>query len=126
MLFLSAESPDSIQLRRIGADGVNQTAASAGEDVELECVVEGGNPASRVRWFARDQELSAGHIQENIRQKRTWRSVSRLTLPVSKADNGAVVTCAAEHPALKAPLTAKTTLTIHCEYLSLSSTPASH
>ena len=119
----------------------SSTTASAGEDVELECVVQGGNPPSRaryrkkrflsglldidlkqsisfLRWLAGDQEIETGHSQENSKgsnDARTWTSVSRLTLPVSKADNGVVVRCLAEHPTLEMPLSAKTELVIHCK-----------
>ncbi len=113
----------------VGARGANAnvTAASAGEDVELECVVEGGNPAARVRWFSvppggrSAAEIPSGHTQRNDRNEeaRTFTSVSRLVLPVSKSDNGAAVRCEAEHPALPAgrPIAAETTLNIHCAWL---------
>lgn len=109
--------------------------ASAGEDLEMECITTGGNPPPKLRWFTGDQEIHTGHTQEDTRspgsgplaaadessgnpgKRRTWTSISRLTLPVSKADNGAAVRCLAEHPTLDKPLEAKKFLTIHCKRL---------
>ena len=77
-----------------------------------------------------DQEIHTGHTQEDSRpsllnqdnniisqsKARTWTSISRLMLPVSKSDNGATVRCVAQHPALDKPLEQKTFLTIHCKF----------
>ena len=77
-----------------------------------------------------DQEIHTGHTQEDSRpsllneenniisqsKARTWTSISRLMLPVSKSDNGATVRCVAQHPALEKPLEQKTFLTIHCKF----------
>ena len=46
---------------------------------------------------------------------RTWVSISRLTLPVSKLDDGEVIRCSAEHPTLDAPISDSVRLSIHCE-----------
>ncbi len=126
MLLLSfAESPSYIGIHRVGDSGGNETIASAGEDVELECVVGGANPPAKIRWFARGKEVLSGHTQSDVREggdangqegdKRTFLSVSRLTLPVSKGDNGAEVRCEAEHPTLERPILAITSLNIHCK-----------
>ena len=48
---------------------------------------------------------------------RTWVSISRLTLPVSKTDDAEVVRCSAEHPTLEAPLSDSVRLSIHCKSL---------
>ncbi len=81
-------------------------------------MVSGGNPPATIRWYLSDGEVSAGHSQSNSRSSqdpRKWISISRLRLPVSKSDNGAVVRCVAEHPTLDPPLSAKAALTIHCK-----------
>jgi hypothetical protein len=68
-----------------------------------------------------NEAIASGHSQENKRpteNSRTWISLSRLVLPVSRDDNGATVRCEAEHPALPEPLNALNTeakLTIHCK-----------
>ena len=102
----------------------HEIVASAGEDLELECIATGGNPPAKLRWFTGDQEIRTGHAQEDTRPPandgngigakiRTWTSISRLILPVNKGDNGAAVRCVAEHPALDRDLKAKKFLTIH-------------
>ena len=107
--------------------GHHEVVASAGEDLELECITTGGNPPAKMKWYMGDQEIHTGHTQEDTRpslltdenniisriKARTWTSISRLMLPVSKADNGATVRCVAHHPALEKPLEQNTFLTIH-------------
>ena len=104
---------------------------SIGEDLELECITIGANPPAKLRWFLGEQEIHTGHRQENSRGKstpdpaeddssgkaRTWTSISRLTLPVSKTDNSAILRCLAEHPALLVGenLVSSKLLTIHCK-----------
>ena len=125
-----AEKPNNIVIQTVGdATGESslghEIVASAGDDLELECIATGGNPPARLRWFTGDQEIHSGHTQDDTRPPasgangigpkiRTWTSISRLVLPVNKADNGAAVRCVAEHPALgDKPLKAKKFLTIH-------------
>ena len=123
--FFSPESPNDIIIQRVGdAEGKDSSIiAAAGEEIELECIVTGGNPPAKLRWFTRDQEIQSGHRQDNTRasssgNSRTWVSISRLSLPVSKADNRATVKCLAEHPTLlQKPLEAKANLTIHCKWI---------
>ena len=74
-------------------------------------------------WYMDDEMISSGHSQEDTRQEnsnnqqRTWSSISRLTLPVSKDDNGARISCVATHPALEddESLSTLKPLTIHCK-----------
>ena len=117
--FVFAEKPDEIVIQRVG-DTADHIIASAGEDLEMECIATGGNPPPTLRWYANDQEIRSGHTQENSRPGgsaiRTWTSISRLILPVSKTDDGTTIRCEAEHPALQDPLSAKKFLTIHCKF----------
>ena len=82
-----------------------------------------------MKWYMGDQEIHTGHTQEDSRPDlfdnennitptiaRTWTSISRLMLPVSKADNGVTVRCVAEHAALEKPLEDYSLLTIHCKH----------
>ena len=101
-----------------------EVVAAAGEDLELECISTGANPAPILKWYMitragqMEEVPGARHSQENTRpspEARTWTSISRLNLPVSKEDNGAKIKCLAEHEALTAPLDSITDLTIHCE-----------
>ena len=101
----------------MGDEG-QEVIASAGEEIELECIVSGGNPPAKLKWFAGEQELQSGHTQEDTRpspSSRTWMSVSRLTLPVSEDDNGATIRCSADHPTMETPMATKRQLTIHCK-----------
>jgi len=111
------ESPTSISIQRVGDSGSGAVVARAGEEVELECAVSGGNPPSLIKWFAGDRQIESGHRQDNRRsspEARTWVSVSRLVLPVSKEDDGAKVRCVAHHPTLpEKPLSAVAALAIH-------------
>ena len=117
------EKPDKIVIQRVG-DSADNIIASAGEDLEMECIATGGNPSPTLRWYADDIEIRSGHTQENSRpgkKARTWTSISRLMLPVSKADDGATIRCEAEHPALQEALSAEKLLTIHCKHYYYSS-----
>ena len=136
-LFTLSEKPDTIVIQRVGDTsslrGHHEVVASAGEDLELECITTGGNPPAKMKWYMGDQEIHTGHTQEDSRpsllnqdnniisqsKARTWTSISRLMLPVSKSDNGATVRCVAQHPALDKPLEQKTFLTIHCKFLNV-------
>ena len=106
-------------VQKVG-DATQDILAAAGEDLELECIATGANPPATLTWFLNDEEITDGHEQEDKRQgdekQRTWTSFSRLTLPVSKDDNGAKISCVATHQALDEPMSTKKPLTIHCEY----------
>jgi hypothetical protein len=90
-----------VVVRKEGAaDSTETVSARAGESVSLECVSEGANPAPRLSWRLRGTPLQPAHQQHNERSAAgLWRSVSRLSLPVSREDHGYEVTCEVEHPA---------------------------
>ena len=119
MLNRITESPNQILIQQIG-DGKEEFVASAGEDLELECIVSGGNPPAKLQWYLGNQLIQSGHTQEDTRSakdSRTWNSISRLTLPVNKQDNGQSLKCTASHPTLNIPLEKHTSLIIHCKLL---------
>ena len=121
-LFCLAESPNNVMIQRVG-DAAKEIIAAAGEDLELECIATGANPPAKLTWIANGQEIASSDPQEDKRQgenQRTWTSFSRLTLPVSKEDNGASIECVATHPAMNEPLSAEKPLTIHCKCSKLS------
>ena len=69
------------------------------------------------------EEIPNGHSQDNRRasaNERTWTSISRLNLPISKDDNKGKIKCIAEHPALNEELETETSLIIHCKYLFIT------
>ena len=125
--LLLTESPTNIVVQRVGDQGDNSNqnvqVAAAGEDLELECISTGANPPAKLKWYMMKpdstlEEIPNGHSQDNRRadNARTWSSISRLNLPISKDDNKGKIKCIAEHPALHEELAAETSLIIHCEY----------
>ena len=117
-------------VQRVGDQGVGNSqdvqVAAAGEDLELECISTGANPPAKLKWFmikpdSTLEEIPNGHRQDNRRadNARTWTSLSRLNLPISKDDNKGKIKCIAEHPALEEELTTETSLIIHCKYSTL-------
>ena len=104
-------------IQRVG-DAGKDIIAAAGEDLELECIALGANPPAKLSWLADGQSIASGHVQDDKRQgenQRTWTSISRLTLPVSKADNGAKIRCVATHPAIDESISTESPLVIHCK-----------
>lgn len=96
--------PATVLLRKLGDSGNDSVAVlsgSAGSELGVECVSEGGNPAPRLVWQLEGQDVVPGEQQEELRLPGgRWRAVSRLRLPVSHEDNGAHLHCRAEHDAL--------------------------
>ena len=123
--MFSTEPPSKVVIQRVGDDASpSEITAAAGEDLELECIGAGANPPAKLKWFMGNEEIASGHSQENKRpteNARTWISLSRLVLPVSRDDNGATVRCEAEHLALepKTSLVTESKLTIHCKYTNI-------
>ena len=128
---LKIESPTKIVVQRVGDQGLENNedvqVAAAGEDLELECISTGANPPAKLSWFMINpdstvEEIPNGHSQDNRRatpKARTWTSISRLNLPISKDDNKGKIRCIAEHPALNEKLASETSLIIHCKYSDL-------
>jgi len=109
------EPPNNVMIQRVG-DAGKDIIAAAGEDLELECIALGANPPAKLSWLADGQSIASGHVQDDKRQgenQRTWTSISRLTLPVSKADNGAKIRCVATHPAIDESISTESPLVIH-------------
>ena len=76
-------------------------SGSAGDDLGLECLARGGNPAPTLQWRLKGEEVMSREVQEDHRgQDGRWESVSRLVLPVSREDNRGQVECIVTHPAL--------------------------
>jgi len=96
-------------------------------DLELSCSSTGGNPAPRLVWFLGEEEVKAETRQERMSgEVRQWKSVSRITLPVTSRDNQAVVSCQAINEAILTPLTKTATLNIlYAPRVSVSSSDTS-
>ena len=85
----------------------------AGEELEVVCRASGGNPPPAIRWML-GKRVKEG-AKEDI-DMETEMTVSRLMLPVMKADQGKMVTCEVVHPALMEEMMAKAELEIQCKF----------
>jgi hypothetical protein len=84
------------------SSGSDVISGSAGDELSLECVSNGGNPAPTLKWMLRGQEIRTQEVQEDTRQTSgRWTSISRLRLPVSREDNLATIYCQVFHDALE-------------------------
>jgi hypothetical protein len=105
-----------VVLRKTGEQtvtGSTVVSGSAGDDLALECVASGGNPAPSLQWRLRGEEVMAREVQQDRRgADGRWESVSRLVLPVSREDNRGEVECVVTHPALDSDITESVTLNI--------------
>ena len=69
-----SEKPNKIVIQRVG-DSADNIIASAGEDLEMECIATGGNPSPTLRWYADDQEIRSGHTQVLMFDCLIWGKV---------------------------------------------------
>ncbi|KAG7471340.1 hypothetical protein MATL_G00123630 [Megalops atlanticus] len=73
---------------------------SEGNETEITCTTMGGKPASSIRWMKGDEELE-GELTVEETYDRMYTVTSRLTLTVTKEDDGVPVVCIVDHPAVK-------------------------
>jgi len=107
--------PQDVVVRKMGdsSSGSDVISGSAGDELSLECVSNGGNPAPTLKWMLRGQELRTQEVQEDLRQTSgRWTSISRLRLPVNRDDNLATVYCQVFHDALEDGLASDISLNI--------------
>ena len=58
----------------------------AGEEIQLRCESQGGNPAPIIKWYIDNQELD-GSLQKNetsIGNERTWNAISVIRIIFQK------------------------------------------
>uniref|UniRef100_A0A3P8X269 Cell adhesion molecule 3 n=1 Tax=Cynoglossus semilaevis TaxID=244447 RepID=A0A3P8X269_CYNSE len=72
-----------------------ESAVPEGDKVTLTCTSTGSKPPARLIWYRGDQELEG-----EDRDDPTYNVSSELTLEVNRHDDGALVTCAVDHPSL--------------------------
>ena len=73
----------------------------AGDQLSLECVSTGGNPAPTLTWYLAGNIVTAQQSQQNEKtDEGTWIATSRLNLPVSREDHKEELRCEAAHEAL--------------------------
>ncbi|KAG5841742.1 hypothetical protein ANANG_G00169990 [Anguilla anguilla] len=83
------------------ADPDQQRGGAGGGTVTLICSSSGGKPAAKLRWSKDKKELtgSTETVQADPND-RTFTVRSELQLPVTRADNKAVIACTVDHPSL--------------------------
>ncbi|XP_023669344.1 cell adhesion molecule 1 isoform X4 [Paramormyrops kingsleyae] len=73
---------------------------SEGNETEMICTAMGSKPASTIRWMKGDKELQ-GKSEVELTYDKMFTVTSRLTLTVTKEDDGVPVVCIVDHPAVK-------------------------
>uniref|UniRef100_A0A3P8X649 Cell adhesion molecule 3 n=1 Tax=Cynoglossus semilaevis TaxID=244447 RepID=A0A3P8X649_CYNSE len=75
-----------------------ESAVPEGDKVTLTCTSTGSKPPARLIWYRGDQELEGE--DRPVQDDPTYNVSSELTLEVNRHDDGALVTCAVDHPSL--------------------------
>ncbi|MFT7803604.1 cell adhesion molecule 1-like isoform X3 [Arapaima gigas] len=73
---------------------------SEGNETELTCTAMGSKPAASIRWLKGDKELQGESVVEQT-YDRMFTVTSRLSLTVTREDDGVPVICIVDHPAVK-------------------------
>ena len=81
----------------------------------VECRSKGGNPPPALHWFIGGKRWRGD--ADEITEQDGVSTVSRVNVPVTKADNGKEVRCEVVHEALSSLLDTRTQLDVQCKYL---------
>uniref|UniRef100_A0A8C9TF87 Cell adhesion molecule 1b n=1 Tax=Scleropages formosus TaxID=113540 RepID=A0A8C9TF87_SCLFO len=73
---------------------------SEGNETELTCTAMGSKPAASIRWLKGDEELQGESVMEQT-YDHMFTVTSRLSLTVTREDDGVPVICIVDHPAVK-------------------------
>uniref|UniRef100_A0A3P8X3R9 Cell adhesion molecule 3 n=1 Tax=Cynoglossus semilaevis TaxID=244447 RepID=A0A3P8X3R9_CYNSE len=93
-----------------------ESAVPEGDKVTLTCTSTGSKPPARLIWYRGDQELEG---EDRVCDDPTYNVSSELTLEVNRHDDGALVTCAVDHPSL-APGDKRSELSVQLPSLCVS------
>ncbi|KAM6043257.1 cell adhesion molecule 1 isoform 4-T4 [Chlamydotis macqueenii] len=78
---------------------IQKEVAVEGEEVELNCTAMASRPATTIRWFKGNKELTG---KSEVEQWSDMYTVtSQLVLKVGREDDGVPVICLVDHPAVK-------------------------
>ncbi|KAI1893496.1 hypothetical protein AGOR_G00124320, partial [Albula goreensis] len=77
-----------------------EDVVSEGNETELTCTTMGSKPATNIRWMKGEEELE-GELTVDETYDRMFTVTSRLTITVTKEDDGVPVICIVDHPAVK-------------------------
>jgi len=113
--------PTSIDI--VGHSNGSSVEIRQGETLNLECVVSGGKPAAKIKWFRKHVELRSestkiedtsesdnSDTETNVHQFSV--SKSTISLTPHAEDNGISYSCEGQHPALSTPLRHTITLSV--------------
>ncbi|XP_075298391.1 cell adhesion molecule 1 isoform X6 [Opisthocomus hoazin] len=78
---------------------IQKEIAVEGEEIELNCTAMASRPATTIRWFKGNKELTG---KSEVEQWSDMFTVtSQLVLKVGREDDGVPVVCLVDHPAVK-------------------------
>ncbi|XP_074972569.1 cell adhesion molecule 1 isoform X5 [Phalacrocorax aristotelis] len=78
---------------------IQKEVAVEGEEIELNCTAMASRPATTIRWFKGNKELTG---KAEVEQWSDMYTVtSQLVLKVGREDDGVPVICVVDHPAVK-------------------------
>ncbi|XP_038017116.1 cell adhesion molecule 1 isoform X5 [Motacilla alba alba] len=78
---------------------IEKETAVEGEEIELNCTAMASRPATTIRWFKGNKELTGKSEVE--RWSDMYTVTSQLLLKVGREDDGVPVICLVDHPAVK-------------------------
>ncbi|XP_053200672.1 nephrin-like isoform X2 [Panonychus citri] len=119
--------PKKIEI--IGHSNGSAVEVREGEKVTLTCLVYGGKPSAKIKWFRRETELNStslpnqsvltvtsstndGVSSSNGGGDSITTTRSELSLKLNAEDNGITYTCSASHPALSSPLRSTVSMSV--------------
>ncbi|XP_048836447.1 cell adhesion molecule 1b isoform X5 [Brienomyrus brachyistius] len=73
---------------------------SEGNETELSCTTMGSKPAASIRWMKGPEELQGETMVEET-YDHMFTVTSRLSLTVTREDDGVPIICIVDHPAVK-------------------------
>uniref|UniRef100_A0A8C5TMY9 Cell adhesion molecule 1 n=2 Tax=Malurus cyaneus samueli TaxID=2593467 RepID=A0A8C5TMY9_9PASS len=76
---------------------IQKETAVEGEEIELNCTAMASRPATTIRWFKGNKELTV----EVEQWSDMYTVTSQLQLKVGREDDGVPVICLVDHPAVK-------------------------
>lgn len=79
---------------------MQKDTATEDEEIELNCTAMGGKPAANIRWLKGNKELKGESIIKPMEEKMSLVT-SRVSLTVSREDDGVPVVCLVDHPAVQ-------------------------
>ena len=114
MIFSSAVPPQSVMMREQGDASSLESMLTgvAGDNLDLECVVSGGNPPARIHWYVGNRRLEGA---QEIEDQESRSVTSRISFTARKEYEQEQVRCSVEHSALTSEMEAMSRLDIQCK-----------